>query len=65
MEGLGGEGLLFFKKNSDIIKLFLENWINMINDHKIHQKHLTYFEKTFYIVCNLKNKSETSPPFPS
>jgi len=27
----------------------------MINDHKIHQKHLTYFKKTFYIVCNLKN----------
>jgi len=37
----------------------------MINDHKILQKHLTYFEKTFYIVRNLKNKNELSPPLPS
>jgi len=35
----------------------------MINDHIIHQKYLIYFKKTFYIVRNLKNKSE--PPFPS
>jgi len=36
----------------------------MTNDHIILQKHLTYFKKTFYIVCNLKNKSEPSPPKP-
>jgi len=37
----------------------------MINDHIVLQKHLIYFKKTFYIVRNLKNKSESSPHFPS
>jgi len=36
----------------------------MINDHIIHQKHLIYFEKTFYVGRNLKNKNESSFPFP-
>ena len=35
----------------------------MINDHIILQKHLIYFKKTFYIVHNLKNKSEKSLTF--
>ena len=34
----------------------------MINDYIILQKHLIYFKKTFYIVRNLKIKSESSPP---
>jgi len=34
----------------------------MINDHIILQKHLIYFEKTFYIVRNLKTKSQPSSP---
>jgi len=34
----------------------------MINDHILLQKHLIYFEKTFYIIRNLKNKSEPSSP---
>ncbi len=37
----------------------------MINNHIILQKHLMYFRKTFYIVRNLKNKSESSPLKPS
>jgi len=37
----------------------------MMNNHIILQKHLIYFEKTFYIVRNLKNKSEPSHHFPS
>jgi len=37
----------------------------MINNLIILKKHLIYFKKTFYIVCNLKNKSESSPPKPS
>jgi len=37
----------------------------MINDLIILQEHLIYFKETFYIVRNLKNKSEPSPPKPS
>jgi len=67
-EGLGGEGrggFNFLFQIKDIIKWFLENWINnMINDHIILQIHLIYFRKTFYIVQNWKSKSEPSPPKP-
>jgi len=37
----------------------------MTNNYIILQKHLIYFKKTFYIVHNLKNKNESSPPKPS
>jgi len=37
----------------------------MINDYIILQKHLIYLKKTFYVVRNLKIKSEPSPPKPS